>query len=224
MPNELFNSDDPQKQEPKPNDQPSLFHVGEGKKYSSIEDLDKAYGHANEHIGQLEKELEELKAKVQESEGKDDTVEKILAHLKQAKAPEDQQGKADEKPVEEIVEALLKQREQESVQKTNASKVREALTAKYGDKAGEVYKAKAKELGVDLDQLTAQSADAVIALFGVDAPKKQSGDYVPRSNVDTSTFQHKQDDPLRKLYEDKKISRDEYFRRQWKDLLQKTAG
>lgn len=222
MPNELFNeSADQQSNAPKPNDQSNLFHVGEGKKYGTIEDLDKAYGHANEHIGQLEKELAALKAEKEDREGKDDTVDKILAHLKQNQTDQSAQ-KPDEKPVEEIVEALLRQREQESAQKSNASKVRDALTAKYGEKAGEVYKAKAKELGVDLDQLTAQSADAVIALFGVEsAPRK---DYVPRSNVDTSTFQHKQDDPLRKLYDDKKISREEYFRRQWKEVLHKTAG
>lgn len=222
MPNELFNTQNDQEPEtkPNPNDQPSLFHVGEGKKYGHVEELDKAYGHANEHISKLEQELAEMRAKLEDKEGKDDTVDKILAALDSRKPDTDQQvNKQDEKPVEKVVEELLLQREHARKAKDNATLVREALVQRYGDKAADMYAAKGKELGIDLDSLAVQSARAVIELFGIEhAPKSNDA---PLSGVDTSTFRTKQDDPLKELYANKKISREEYFRRQWRQLLEK---
>lgn len=219
MPNELFDSADPQEQQqsPEPNQQPSLFHVGEGKKYKSLEELDKAYGHANEHIAQLEKELEQFREAQDAKTGNDEMLQKILDQLKPAKQP-DQTAEPQDR-VEDVVAKLLEQRERETVQKTNQQQVREALKAKFGDKAGEVYKEKAKELGVDLDALTAQSAKAVLQLFGASKAPEQG---VPRTGVNTASLTHNEEDPHRQAYKDGKITREELFRRQWREALKKT--
>lgn len=223
MPNELFNGDtvDPQGTgaKPEPQDQPSLFHVGEGRKYQSIEDLDKAYGHANEHIEKLERELQELREQAQ-ADPKKEVLDELLEAARAAQKGDDHAEPEQPVDVEELVRSTLaKERAAEAAQ-SNQQRVKEALVAKYSDKAAEVYASKGKELGIDLDQLTTQSAEAVLALFGTSAAPRN--DTVPRSGVDTSSFKPKQEDPLRQLYESKQISREEYFRRQWKEALKNT--
>lgn len=220
MPNELFGetADQQTTTQPEPKDQPSLFHVGEGKKYQSVDELDKAYGFANEHISKLEQELAELRQLAEKPDPKKEVLDELLAAARATQSREDHAEEGEPVDVEELVRTTLAKERAAEAAKSNQQKVREALVAKYGDKAGEVYASKGKELGIDLDSLTQQSAQAVLALFGADSVPRN--DSVPRSSVDTSTFRPKQEDPDRQLYEAKKITREEYFRRQWRKAMQ----
>ena len=202
------------------NDQPSLFHVGDDKKFGTVDELDKAYGHANEHIGKIENENAEMRKQLEELTNKNSAVDKVLAALKGEQEPEDnQEPNAKEEPaVEDVVAKLLEEREATSAKQTNLDKVRNALSAKYGDKTNDVYVARAKELGVNLDELSATSPDAVLALFGTKAPAQQAA---PVSGVNTSNLHNNADDAAspEARHARGEISRDEKFRLQWEAVL-----
>lgn len=200
-------------------DQTTLFHVGEGKKYGTLDELDKAYGHLNEHAGKLEEENKQLREKLGSEGDKEDAVQKILEALKPKDAPADQQdNKSDDGVnVEEVVRNILSQDKQQTQAERNTSQVREELTARYGDKAAEVYEQKAKELGIDLDDLSAKSPKAVLEFF----PKAGGAtNQAPRSGTNTyNLHSNEQEDPNRELFKAGKITREELYRRQWKDFL-----
>lgn len=233
MANELFNkqegsADNDQSQQ----QENSLFFVGEGKKYHSIEELDKAHGHASEHIAKLEEELKELRSMQEGREKKDEAVEKVLKALR-GETPEVQSDASDQthdnqqgspEAVEEIVKRVLSQSQEENTHTSNLKKVREGLVAKYGDKAAEVYQSVGRDLGLDLDNLSRTSPDAVFKLLGVDAKPAQNN-YVPPSSVNTANLKGGAPQPgsmeeIEELYKSKKISREEKFRRQWKLQIQ----
>lgn len=226
--NSLFNNDnnapatDPNAGDNNANatDQPSLVHVGEGKKYSAIDELDKAYGHANEHIGKIETENEELRKKLEELTQKTSAVDKVLEALGHKEAePEPQDKPAEEQPsIEDVVARMLAEREAAANAQSNDEKVRAALTAKYGDKAAEMYAAKGKELNVNLDDLTKQSPEAVLALFGT-APATPAP--APASTTNTSNFHNNQTDASSPEERHKRgeISREEKFRLQWQRAM-----
>lgn len=198
------------------NDQPSLFHVGDDKKFGTIDELDKAYGHANEHIGKIETENAEMRKQLEELTNKNSAVDKVLAALKGEQETDDNQPPAAEEApaVEDVVAKLLAEREATSTKETNLAKVRDALSAKYGDKTNDVYVARAKELGVNLDDLSATSPDAVLALFGTAAPAQQAA---PVSGVNTAHLQTNTEDPAspEARHARGEISREEKFRLQW---------
>lgn len=227
--NSLFNetnsntpaSDQSQENPANTNDQPSLFYVGEGKKYSTVDELDKAYANANDHIGKIENENADLRKQMEELAAKTSAVDKVLEALNgKTGEPEPQEQAATEQVnVADEVARILAEREAASAAKSNQDKVRDALTAKYGEKAGEMYANKGKELGVNLDDLTAQSADAVLALFGTTAQATPAA--APTSNVNTSHLQNNQEDAAspEARYKRGEISREEKFRLQWKQML-----
>jgi hypothetical protein len=226
MPNELFNAEDSIDQsdngeQAATENQPSLFHVGEGRKYSTIDELDKAYGHANEHIGKVEEENEQLREQLSALTEKASAVERVLEALNGKKGEDnsdDQQNEnQSQKPVEEVVAEVLSQREKQSTSQKNAESVRTSLAAKFGDKAAEVYAAKGKELNVDLDTLAMQSPAAVLALFGASqVPTQQAA---PASQVNTSNLNNTPADgveALKERYKRGEIKRDVYWRERWK--------
>lgn len=152
--------------------------VGEDKKYSTPQELAKAYLHADSHIARLEKENEEYRIKVEASK----SVDEILAKLNPANAPQQQPQQATpesqaavQPDVNELVQKALESKMAEQRAGTNKAQVTEALKNKFGPQAGAFFDAKQKELGIDLETLSAQSPQAVLALFGTaSAPASSS--------------------------------------------------
>lgn len=151
--------------------------VGEGKKYGTPQELAKAYLHADSHISRLEKENEEYRIKVEAAKSVDD----ILAKLKPAEshpdtpAPKTPEQEAEKQPdIDSLVQKALESKMQEQTGSQNKAQVTEALRAKFGQSAGDTFDKKQQELGVDLEQLAAQSPQAVLALFGVTASSSHS--------------------------------------------------
>jgi hypothetical protein len=206
--------------------------VGEEAKFKTPEELAKAYAHLNMHAGKLESENGDLR----ESLTKAKTVEEVIAEMRanstdtpQSTTP-DNDGTPDSdtaidisKTVEELVAKQLSERD-------NAQKVKgvvETLTQKFGDKAGELYKAKGAELGIDLDALAIQSPQAVLALFG------EGGNQQPQSSFNSVNTGGNQNNVrsgggtvdintkagLDKLHQEGKISREEKFRRQHEAIM-----
>lgn len=153
-------------------------------KYESVTDALEALRHSQEHIKKLEAErknekeqLEYLKKKAEETETLKQTLERLsnkqMTEEKPNPATPASGGLSEEKVVE-LFEQMQTKKQQEAVALANLKAVSETLASKYGEKAQEVVKTKAAELGMTLDELkafSAQKPNAALALFG-EAPKK----------------------------------------------------
>lgn len=165
-------SQQPQEFEDKSGEEFLADFVGDDKKYKTVEEMARALAHANHHIGTLEGETSTLREQVSQSK----TIDDVMARLAEAKNPEgkdtgsddqSQQPKQEGEDVEATVKRLLEQ--QMSTQSANSNKqsVIDAMTKQFGTKAGEVWDSVEKELGVDLEQMSASSPSAVLKLLGV---------------------------------------------------------
>lgn len=163
--------------------------VGEGKKYASVEKALEALPHAQQHILRLEAEAAELREKVAGSQ----SAEEVLRAIQELKdktqtpgaPPLDQEALA--KLVASQLDSQLTVREAQTRAQENAKQVIQALQAKHGDKAEEVYRAKAAELGLSvqvLNELASKSPKAALAYFGA-AP---AAPVSTRGSVNTSAL------------------------------------
>lgn len=215
-------------------DQPAesdgLTYVGEGRKYATIDELDKAYANANQHMGTLENENKELRERLENMDKQGDAVAKVLEALKGNQTVQDTDDKdqssdhrgVDEEKLKGIVSNLLKNESEETKKKANLDSVKNKLTELYGEKAREVYEAKGQALNVDLDSLSQSSPEAVLELF-----KTQSFNQSPaasNSSINTQSLgngptvnSHKYWD---QQFKDGNISREEKFRQQHKSLME----
>lgn len=166
--------------------------IGEGKQYSSVEEADKAIAFKEDHIKRLEAE----NAKYREEVAKAHTIDEVLQSIKQtgeqvlesnSATTEGNHQVADlDAKIAEVLDQRLTAERQAQIAGANSAQVAEALTSKYGDKAGDVYKRRGEELGIDLDQLAATSPQAVIELFGAtEAPVTSAA---PASTVNSSAI------------------------------------
>lgn len=148
--------------------------VGEGKKYASVEEAVKALAHSQHHITTLESET----AKLREAQSQSKTIEDVMARLQEKQKPsDDDKGSDDKDPaaqkptdgedVEATVKRLLEQQMNAQSASQNKKQVIDAMTKQFGAKAGEVWDKVEKELGVDLDQMSASSPVATLKLLGV---------------------------------------------------------
>jgi hypothetical protein len=166
--------------------------VGEGKKYKSVEDLAKAYSHADATIQDRNRELAEAREKINARL----RVEELLRQPREQNPvtppvddnpPSANTSFSEDDLVARIRQELQQDREQEKIRR-NVDFVAQKLIETFGseDKANEVINAKAKELEVSLDFLkssAAQSPKAFLATLGIadSAPRPTPG--VPRSDV-----------------------------------------
>lgn len=219
----MFDQDNAQQQEqPENKSAQEIFEelVGEGKKYSSPEELAKAYFHANSHISKLEQENEQYRVKTQAAK----SVDEILAQLQQRGSDADKmadEATPESKPertnddveslVQKALEAKLKERDSAGNQKQVAAKLRE----KFGDAAGKVFDEKSKELGLDLESLAGQSPAAVLSIFGLTGGSRASSQ-LPVSGDTTSHADNVPEQGTRAyaeyMYDKGKISRAEKYR------------
>lgn len=144
-------------------------------KYKSVEDALRALSHAQDFIPKLQKENEQYrqdlditKQELAKSAGALETLDRLA----QPKAIEDSTPAPqapDERAIAELVEQALNKHQTAQQQTANISQVKQKLTEKFGDKAGEQFYAKAAELGLDrktMNELAAKSPGAVLAYFG----------------------------------------------------------
>lgn len=143
--------------------------VGPGKKYATVEKALEALAPSQSHIATLEAELKELRAK---TEGVV-SVEQVYATVQELLEKERRPAVTpalDEASLAGLLDRTLTAREQAASKQQNVEAVKSALTAKFGDKANEQFKAKAAELGLpigELNALAAKSPKAVLEYFGV---------------------------------------------------------
>jgi hypothetical protein len=192
--------------------------VGEGKKYSSVEELAKAYYNADSHIQKIENENKELRVKAEAKI----QAEELLKGLSQQEPVQPEQTPSDNhshegtgEDVQAMVERMLNERESSAKAATNTRLVEEALSAAFGSKAREVFETKAKELNTDLRALSAQSPQLVLQAFGVSGKAPSSSAPLPTSNMSAHSGTAPAIDgksKLKELYNTGKLSRQEYFK------------
>jgi hypothetical protein len=189
--NEVQNQDNQQPAFQIPTEAAEL--VGDGKKYSSVEDALKSVPHAQKHIQTLESEL----AAAREELAKRRTTEELLDEIKSGIQPQATPAGSefDQDKLMQIVDQTLEHKERQRAAKTNAESVASKFTEKYGQKAEEVYNTVAKESGLTVQQLNSLAASSpkivlkLAGLEGVSAPVAGK----PNSTVNTEALNNKID-------------------------------
>jgi hypothetical protein len=227
MSNSLFsNNNDNSNNPPELSGEDALkLLVGDGAKYASAEELAKAMVHSQSHITTLEQEATTFK----DTQAKQTSIDDILAAIKAGQSntpkPDDDLKPADppapgssEVDINKTVqEALaLQTRNQQSV--TNTELVTNALSEALGTRANEVYSKVGKDLGVDLDELSKTSPEAVIRLCtGQGQPNQQHSSLPPSTHTsgfgkpDTSVNGELNYQGIQDLYKKGGMSREKKF-------------
>lgn len=140
--------------------------VGEGRKYKSVEDLAKAVEFKEQHINQIEAENAQYRANLQEQ------IELQRQRSQEAPPPPQSGQGQSEVDLEQRIRNTLEQTDREKRVATNVNEVSQKLVDVYGtpEKANEVVKQKAAELGVSIQFLmdsAAQSPKAFYAQIGL---------------------------------------------------------
>lgn len=203
--------------------QPNMF-IGEGKKYATTEEADKAIAFSQDHI----KKIEDENAALRESALKAKTFDDVLESIKNQSSvldtnSETSEGNHQQVDIDALVEKAVTEKlsasESRRTAQTNSEEVVSALAAKFGASASEVYAKKAEDLGVDLDTLSMTSPKAVIELFKESSSSvgNQSGTVntqtIGKGQTQAGTYQYWQDQ-----ISSGKITRDEGYKRQHESL------
>jgi hypothetical protein len=144
--------------------------VGEGKKYSSANDLAKAYHHINIHVDELKSDLDQYK-------GGKELLNEVLDEIRNSNPEESTpisatpQAPVETRPQTEDVAKLVSdefsRKEREAVEKRNVQNSLEQLTKIYGGES-QAKAAVAKTIGSDnhikgvIDNLSLTSPDAMV--------------------------------------------------------------
>lgn len=216
--------DQSQNQTQTSNTDDQTVYIGEGKKYADVQSADQAFGHLNSHVATLEEENSKLRESVQTAKTVDDVIESIKQNTLEAKKVDSETPDSGQQPVKFNEDAIIEKavariNEQEAVKvmEENGRLVEETLAEQYGEKAGEVFREKQKQLGIDLSDLARKSPTAVLEYFK--APDQPTRMDSSRGSVNTATLTSSDGELGTHAYYEAQhkagsISREEKFRRQ----------
>lgn len=161
--------------------------VGEGKKYSSVEEVYKAFPNAQNHIETQKQRIAELEAQLSKTKTAEELLQEIRNSSTGQQKPTSQGVEVNENVLSEIVERQLNLRTQKQIQEDNQRSVVNKFSELYGDKASATFTKVAQESGFsvqELEQLAAKNPKAVLKLAGVDNLKSSSSPVI-ESSVNT---------------------------------------
>lgn len=166
----VFTGDNPTEQQPTQQEQDlSSALVGEGKKYKDVNDLAKAYMSADGFIETLKKENHELRSQTNTSATLDTILERLQQQQStvQADQPKNEESPLSVSELQKLVEQTVSGMEGQKARQQNIAKADKMLKDKFGDKAVEVYKAKATtdQLNSVYMELASVDPDQFVALF-----------------------------------------------------------
>ena len=130
-------------------------------------------------------------------------MEETLERLSSSQPQQTQSAPViDEKSIAELVTRTLTAKEQEQIKKANIQTVVNAMQSSLGADAEKLFYSKAAELGMNaaqINQLAAQTPQAVLKLFGLDGKQQtQKAPVVSSTNLNTAGFQQKPDSFVKK--------------------------
>lgn len=164
--------------------------VGEGKKYKTQADLEKAYRHADAHIAKLTDELTDLR-KQAKSEANDDRIDKLIEEIRKLntnQAPrttetrEDTTPALDEGKLKDLFKVAINENKEEETKVANRTEANRAAHEAWGDNAPAKLREKAEMLGVGVDFLLStaeRSPRAFKEMVGLSSTKGSGADDNP---------------------------------------------
>ena len=168
-------------------------YVGEGKKYTSPEELAKGYGNADNFINQLKTEMGELRTELDKRLSAEDMVAQIKREREELNAsqttPENTTPQLDAQGVTDLISQTLDQRSTQQTADVNMAAADAKMKALYGnDKAHEVMQKKAQELNLSVEFLAgvaAKSPEAFYAVLGIADSKSTTTPAMTASTTNT---------------------------------------
>jgi hypothetical protein len=142
--------------------------IGAEKKYKTVDDALASVPHAQQHIARLEADNKALRDQQLAIQARLDALITRSPSTDGVQALPQQNTAGQPVDMEALVEKALARRQLEAKTQENSSKVAAELKQLYADKAESVYVEKARELGLDvqdLNSMAAKSPQAVLALF-----------------------------------------------------------
>jgi len=160
--------------------------VGEGKKFRDLEALAKGKLESDRHIAEITSTLNELREEVKKQEyaktlletlqnkGVDSGTTKTEEPTQSRTSATENTTQNREMDIEALVEQAITKKEKARTFEQNVATANEAMIAQYGDKAGEVVKSKAQELGFSVERLKEIAAESPTAFLQLvtGSPKK----------------------------------------------------
>lgn len=170
--------------------------VGEGKKYSTPQELAKAAVHKDQFIEQIKRENAEMREALSKRNNEEEFLSRI-EKVVQPKSPEPQDTPVRRDDVKsaitpEDVEQIIEQREAKRKREENLTSVMSKLQEVYGDQYKSRVQSQAQQLGVGTDFLTdvaAKNPQAFYKLLGLDQQPRKDDIFSPppRTQVTTTT-------------------------------------
>lgn len=171
--------------------------VGVGKKYASVDEVHKAFPHAQQHISALEAENARIKAELEQRKSAEDVLRDIQEGLANKSVVTPTAPTTNVQDISTIVRQEMERKTYEDVAKQNQLNVVQAFTNKFGEKAQVHFEKLATELGVpiaSLNQLAATSPMAVFKLAGFDQAKPNTQSGTLQSDINLSAGSSPQGD------------------------------
>lgn len=176
--------------------------VGEGRKFRTAEDLAKAKLESDRYIDQLKNELNEAKTQIGRAANLEDQFTQLKEEITQLRANsqpkvetrENTAPQLSETDVEALVSKVMTRKEAQRSASENVAEANRKVLEAYGsvEKAKEVVRAKAVELGLSVDALrdTAASSPTAFLRLVLDTQATATGRIdLSRSTVNTSSQQ-----------------------------------
>lgn len=184
-------------------------------KYASVEEALKGAAHAQDYIAQLKREKDEADRQAQEARriaeeskgqlSEQETLKRSIQELTQKYAEQSSNSGTALTPeqIAELVNRTLSQKETASKAQANVASVIDAMKAKFGDKAEEVFLNTANDLGLtvaEMNDLAAKSPKVILKSVGVSGVQANQPSHIaPGSSVlNTAAFTPKQDSQIKR--------------------------
>jgi len=188
--------------------------VGDGKKFTDQEALAKGKYESDLHVGNLERQIAELREDIDKGSKIDELMELVR---NQQNPPKDQNdsndGNDDTSPgpmspeeLKALIETHVSERDTQTTELRNVVEVDKALTSKFGEAAGRILNDRAIGLDMSVDEmkvLASKNPKAFYRLMGMDDTRKsdsstllggsQRSEGVPIKNATDKTWAYYQD-------------------------------
>jgi hypothetical protein len=154
--------------------------VGEGKKFRTVEDLEKGKTESDSFIEQLKGENAGLRKDLDERMTTAEALEKIREENASHTPSENTTPGLDTDAVTNLVEKTIEQKDFAKIAAQNIAEVDQKMKALYGEKAKEVFEQKAAAIGLSseyLQDVASKSPSAFFNVLGLEV--KKSGGVAP---------------------------------------------
>ena len=166
--------------------------VGDGQKYSNVEELAKGAIHGNDYINKLEGELADLRGELDKRLTAEEVAQQIKRETQEQqaqlqKARENTTSQLDEESLSKLISNTIEQKDVQKQADSNIQAVDKRMKELYGaDKAKEIVQQKAQQLGVPVDKLAEIAASSPEMFFNSIGISQSQSQPTPTTTVSTT--------------------------------------